>query len=126
MATAQQIKRLKADVDELASKLRAGRQRVCSIQMPEWLDKDAVLDRHKKLYPAEADAELIVFLTIYEGDEEMKWGMKKYEEAARQIDEEERARLSPAELTRTRAERVARAIARRAAERRAAERRAAV
>jgi hypothetical protein len=63
MATSQRsIATLFDRIDKLARQLNPAPVAVAVVQIPEWLDRDAVLERHYRLYPRDAAAEQTVIV----------------------------------------------------------------
>jgi hypothetical protein len=68
MLSAASIKRLADQVTELEARSKPHPPKVVSVSLGEGIDKDVVLARHFELYPEDNGPELVVFLTIYEGE----------------------------------------------------------
>jgi hypothetical protein len=66
MVTRQAIRRLDALLDGLEARL-SPRPKVATICVPDYLGRDAVCKRHYEMFPEDAGAENIVFITVYEG-----------------------------------------------------------
>ena len=58
------IDKLAARIDQLA-RTRGNAPKVATIQVPEWLDRDAVLERHWTLFPRDVSAENLVVVGVF-------------------------------------------------------------